>query len=110
MIIIAHATWAFKNESRDWCIKDASCSVSFGALSDFSVILPYFYIYHIPQIVSTDFGLVVSFNGQYDVDIGLPIAYKDKTCGLCGNFNDDTSDDFMDPNGQLVRYCPRNLS
>lgn len=66
-----------------------------------------FLIFASPQIVSTDFGLVVSFNGQYDVDISLPIAYQDKTCGLCGNFNDDVSDDFMDRNGQTVSYCTR---
>ncbi len=34
---------------------------------------------------------------------------KEKVRGLCGNFNGDRSDDFMDPNGVVTTSCPARL-
>nr|XP_017214054.1 uncharacterized protein si:ch211-39f2.3 isoform X2 [Danio rerio] len=53
--------------------------------------------------VSTDFGFVVSYGGSWTLNIIIPAEYSGVTCGLCGNFNGQSSDDFMTPSGDLVR-------
>ena len=35
------------------------------------------------------------------VEVQVPACYKEKTLGLCGNYNGDTSDEFADINGTL---------
>ncbi len=46
-------------------------------------------------MLSTGFGLVVSWNGQSTVEIELDKRLAQKsTCGICGNFNGDPDDDW----------------
>ncbi|CAI5658937.1 unnamed protein product [Oreochromis niloticus] len=52
--------------------------------------------------VSTDFGLVVSYDTNYYVQISLPYTYQNATCGLCGNFNGIRRDDFQTREGEVV--------
>ncbi|XP_057184221.1 alpha-tectorin-like [Triplophysa rosa] len=52
-------------------------------------------------LVSTDFGLSVTY-GFWAVNIIVPADYRGITCGLCGNFNGHTEDDFMTPSGSLA--------
>ncbi|XP_072572002.1 IgGFc-binding protein-like [Paramormyrops kingsleyae] len=51
-------------------------------------------------IVQTDFGLKLLYDTQYYVEVDVPSSYKDSLCGLCGNYNGDSQDDFLLPNGQ----------
>uniref|UniRef100_A0A3Q2YAJ3 IgGFc-binding protein-like n=2 Tax=Hippocampus comes TaxID=109280 RepID=A0A3Q2YAJ3_HIPCM len=44
---------------------------------------------------------ITSDLGNY-VAVKLPKAYHQTTCGLCGNYNDDPSDDMQLPNGTTV--------
>ncbi|XP_071318951.1 alpha-tectorin-like isoform X2 [Trachinotus anak] len=53
-------------------------------------------------IVSTDFGLVVSYDTNHYVRISVPYAYQNATCGLCGNFNNQGQDDFRTRQGEVV--------
>ncbi|KAK2820376.1 hypothetical protein Q5P01_023335 [Channa striata] len=53
-------------------------------------------------IVSTDFGLEVSYDTDHYVKISLPYTYQNATCGLCGNFNNDPGDDFRTRQGQAL--------
>ncbi|XP_030611107.1 IgGFc-binding protein [Archocentrus centrarchus] len=53
-------------------------------------------------IVSTDFGLVVSYDTSHYVQISVPYTYQNATCGLCGNFNNHPQDDFQTRQGELV--------
>ncbi|KAM6899098.1 alpha-tectorin-like [Lycodopsis pacificus] len=53
-------------------------------------------------IVSTDFGLEVSYDTNHYVRIRVPYTYQNATCGLCGNFNNDRRDDFQTRQGQVV--------
>eukprot|EP00064_Thunnus_orientalis_P003877 superscaffoldBa00000335_g3888 len=53
-------------------------------------------------IVSTDFGLVVSYDVNHYVRISVPYTYQNETCGLCGNFNNDRRDDFRTRQGEVV--------
>ena len=53
-------------------------------------------------IVSTDFGLVVSYDINHYVRISVPYTYQNATCGLCGNFNNHPGDDFRTRQGEVV--------
>ncbi|XP_028285774.1 alpha-tectorin-like [Parambassis ranga] len=53
-------------------------------------------------VVSTNFGLVVSYDAYHYVTISVPYTYLNATCGLCGNFNNHPGDDFRTRQGQVV--------
>ena len=40
------------------------------------------------------------------VYVTVPARLKNNVCGLCGNFNDNSGDDFMTPRGNLVEKNP----
>ncbi|XP_006871587.1 PREDICTED: IgGFc-binding protein [Chrysochloris asiatica] len=44
-------------------------------------------------VVRTDFGLTVTYNWNAHVTVQVPSSYAGALCGLCGNFNEDPSDD-----------------
>ncbi|XP_043959255.1 alpha-tectorin-like isoform X1 [Gambusia affinis] len=52
--------------------------------------------------VSTDFGLMVSYDMSSYVQIAVPYTYQNSTCGLCGNFNNRPEDDFRTRQGEVV--------
>ncbi|XP_067851819.1 IgGFc-binding protein-like [Heptranchias perlo] len=52
-------------------------------------------------IVTTDFGLRVKFDGRHRAEVTLPSIFKGKVCGMCGNYNDDGRDDFLNPDGGM---------
>ncbi|TDG98066.1 hypothetical protein EPR50_G00214120 [Perca flavescens] len=53
-------------------------------------------------IISTDFGLEVSYDTYHYVRISVPYTYQNATCGLCGNFNNHPEDDFRTRQGEVV--------
>lgn len=53
--------------------------------------------------ITTDFGLNVTYDLVYRVTVTVPGNYKGKTCGLCGNFNDNKTDEFELPDGKLSK-------
>ncbi|MBN3317980.1 FCGBP protein, partial [Atractosteus spatula] len=53
-------------------------------------------------IIDTSFGLRVTYDLVYHVTVRVPGSYRDKMCGLCGNFNGNQKDDFLLPSGQLT--------
>ncbi|XP_062384956.1 IgGFc-binding protein-like [Sardina pilchardus] len=54
-------------------------------------------------VISTDFGLKVTYDLVYHVTVTVPGNYRDKTCGLCGNFNGNKNDEFQLPDGQSAK-------
>uniref|UniRef100_A0A3B4BRA6 Alpha-tectorin-like n=1 Tax=Pygocentrus nattereri TaxID=42514 RepID=A0A3B4BRA6_PYGNA len=52
--------------------------------------------------VSTDFGLVVTYDAYSYVTINVPFDYQNTTCGLCGNFNYRPEDDYRTPSGRVL--------
>lgn len=52
-------------------------------------------------IVRTEFGLKVVWDGDSYVEVAVPPTYKNKMCGLCGNYNGIESDDFLGRDGGL---------
>ncbi|XP_063023602.1 IgGFc-binding protein-like [Melospiza melodia melodia] len=52
-------------------------------------------------VVTTDFGLQVKFDGNHRAEIILPSTYMSKVCGICGNYNGQKADDFLNPDGEM---------
>ncbi|KAF7665729.1 hypothetical protein LDENG_00132510 [Lucifuga dentata] len=50
-------------------------------------------------VVTTNFGLKVSFNWENAVFVTLPSTYMGAVCGLCGNYNGEAQDDLIPKNG-----------
>ncbi|XP_077341251.1 IgGFc-binding protein-like [Lithobates pipiens] len=52
-------------------------------------------------LVTTAFGVSVRFDGNHRVVVNIPREYASKVCGICGNFNGNQTDDFLNPDGEL---------
>lgn len=50
--------------------------------------------------IVTDFGLKVTYDLIYKVTVTVPGTYMGRTCGLCGNFNNNKTDPYELPDGQ----------
>ena len=55
-----------------------------------------------PHVFLTRSGIEVFFDGRYRVTVKVSSAWNGLLCGLCGNYNDDPSDDFQTANGTLI--------
>ncbi|XP_069497205.1 IgGFc-binding protein-like [Ambystoma mexicanum] len=53
-------------------------------------------------LLTAECGLQVSFDWIWLYVVTVPSSYYGSTCGLCGNFNQNASDDTLDPNGNQV--------
>ncbi|KAL0271994.1 UNVERIFIED_CONTAM: hypothetical protein PYX00_005138 [Menopon gallinae] len=53
-------------------------------------------------LVKTGIGIQVLWNGNSFLEISAPIKYKNRLCGLCGNFNSVTRDDLRTRGGNLT--------
>lgn len=47
-------------------------------------------------------GVEISWNGKSFLEVTVPPKFKKKLCGLCGNFNLNTKDDYKMRNGTVV--------
>uniref|UniRef100_A0A8C1ECA5 VWFD domain-containing protein n=1 Tax=Cyprinus carpio carpio TaxID=630221 RepID=A0A8C1ECA5_CYPCA len=54
-------------------------------------------------IIKTGFGLYVTYDLLYYVTVTIPDNYRNKTCGLCGNFDGVPSNDFRLPDGNITQ-------
>ncbi|KAG7229284.1 hypothetical protein INR49_012942 [Caranx melampygus] len=54
-------------------------------------------------VLGTSFGLFVSYDSTGAVNVNLPTTYSDQVCGMCGNFNHQTEDDFCKPDGTKAK-------
>lgn len=48
-------------------------------------------------------GVKVSWSGKSFVEVIVPAVFKNKLCGLCGNFNSNVQDDFRMRKGEVVK-------
>ncbi|XP_071849859.1 uncharacterized protein [Apostichopus japonicus] len=52
---------------------------------------------------SADSSFLLKWDGQSNGEVRLSMdPFSGEVCGLCGNFNSNGTDEFIDPNGQLV--------
>ncbi|XP_076987983.1 IgGFc-binding protein [Tamandua tetradactyla] len=57
-------------------------------------------------LLATDFGLRVSYDWDWRVEVTLPSSYHGAVCGLCGDMDRNPSDDRVFPNGTLAPSIP----
>uniref|UniRef100_A0A8D0TB94 Zonadhesin n=1 Tax=Sus scrofa TaxID=9823 RepID=A0A8D0TB94_PIG len=48
-------------------------------------------------LLYTDFGLQVRYDGDHLVEVTVPSSYAGRLCGLCGNYNNNSLDDILQP-------------
>lgn len=53
--------------------------------------------------IITNIGLIVQYDGVYNVFVKVTQSYRGKLSGLCGNFNGKRNDDFKTPKNKLVK-------
>ena len=53
------------------------------------------------HVLLNTLGVRVSWDGFYRVDVTVSTRWRGDLCGLCGNYNDDPNDDFLNPNGSV---------
>ncbi|ELK29546.1 Zonadhesin [Myotis davidii] len=51
-------------------------------------------------LLYTDLGLQVRYDGNHLVKVTVPSTYAGRLCGLCGNYNGNSSDDNLKPDGK----------
>merc|ERR1712048_174074 len=56
---------------------------------------------HFQDLIRFSYGIAIRWDRANTVSIRLLPSFKGKTCGLCGNFNDNQNDDFLSPEGDL---------
>ncbi|CAL8327032.1 unnamed protein product [Lota lota] len=49
-------------------------------------------------MLDTSFGLQVKFDGVHHLEVVVPGDYFNKVCGMCGNYNGNSTDDYLMPN------------
>ncbi|VTJ83968.1 Hypothetical predicted protein, partial [Marmota monax] len=54
-------------------------------------------------LVDVDNGLQVRFDGNQFLEVKVPVAYYDKVCGVCGNFNGEVDDEHMMPSEEFAQ-------
>ena len=52
-----------------------------------------------PHVMLSVYGVSIFWNGARRVKVTVSRMWKNRLCGLCGNFNYNKSDDFIMPNG-----------
>ncbi|CAN2388180.1 binding of sperm to zona pellucida, partial [Pristimantis euphronides] len=52
-------------------------------------------------IIQTNVGIRVTFDWESRVGVTLPSTYSESVWGLCGNYNNDSTDDLNDRNGKV---------
>ncbi|XP_066531571.1 IgGFc-binding protein-like [Hoplias malabaricus] len=51
------------------------------------------------NVITTDFGLRVTYDMAYHVTITVPSSYLGKTCGMCGTYNGKKNNELLLPDG-----------
>eukprot|EP00061_Rhincodon_typus_P002348 g17286.t1 len=52
-------------------------------------------------VLETDFGLRVTYEWAWHLGIEVPSSYYGNLCGMCGNFNGNSQDEMVSPNGTV---------
>ena len=54
------------------------------------------------HVVLRMYGVRIFWDGVFRVEVTVSTMWQDRLCGLCGNYNNNPSDDFMAPNGDSL--------
>jgi len=47
-------------------------------------------------------GINIFWDGEYRLSVTVSDRWRERLCGLCGNYNGNSRDDFMSPNGEVI--------
>ena len=53
-------------------------------------------------LLTVTFPVAVQWDGSWQVRVTVSSSWQGQLCGLCGNYNNDASDDFMLPDGSVT--------
>lgn len=53
------------------------------------------FLKYVLQTMYTAFGLMVQWDRKQSVRVTVPVDKYEQTCGICGRFNDNRSDDII---------------
>ncbi|XP_044754389.1 BMP-binding endothelial regulator protein isoform X1 [Coccinella septempunctata] len=54
-------------------------------------------------LVTLDNGIKILWSGKSFLEVSVPARFKNKLCGLCGNFNSNAQDDFRMKKGRIAK-------
>ena len=54
-----------------------------------------------PHVILSAIGVRVSWDGLFHAEVTVSTSWRGRLCGLCGNYNDDATDDFQTPDGSI---------
>ncbi|XP_077997896.1 BMP-binding endothelial regulator protein-like [Glandiceps talaboti] len=57
--------------------------------------------------LTTILGFIVTWDGDSYLEVQVPPSFKDKLCGLCGNYNGNMWDDYTTRGGVVKNHAPR---
>ncbi|XP_077996405.1 IgGFc-binding protein-like [Glandiceps talaboti] len=80
-------------------INGQTVTLPFGPVDDVEVFYTGRYV---RLVLKTDFQMRISWDGDHTLFINIPPEYYNSTCGLCGNFDGYSENDYVDPEGLLV--------
>ena len=55
-----------------------------------------------PHVLLLTYGVRIFWDGVFRVEVTVSQIWENELCGLCGNFNNDATDDFETPSGSLA--------
>ena len=55
-----------------------------------------------PHVLLLTYGVRIFWDGAFRVEVTVSQMWGNELCGLCGNFNNDATDDFETPSGSLA--------
>ena len=55
-----------------------------------------------PHVLLIESGVLISWDGLYRVGVTVSRRWKGELCGLCGNYNDNSNDEFVTSDNVLV--------
>ncbi|XP_070569984.1 BMP-binding endothelial regulator protein-like [Ptychodera flava] len=56
--------------------------------------------------ITTALGIIIIWDGDSYLEVLVPPSYKDKLCGLCGNYNGNMWDDYTTRGGVVKNHAP----
>lgn len=62
------------------------------------------------KLWSEEFGFTVTIDNAANIALTLTKRHANHTCGLCGNFNSMTADEYTAQEGMCVLYSPQDAT
>ncbi|XP_051017994.1 IgGFc-binding protein-like [Acomys russatus] len=105
-VTIQVANYTLQLEQKQWKIKVNGVSVKMPVVLDGGSVQAF--QHGTDVVITTSFGLHVSYDLKYNVRVTIPRNYYKHMCGLCGDYNGDPKNDFRKYDGSQAA-SPKDL-